>query len=152
MTRAAIALAIVAAIVSAACGKRATVTTCTDNLSGAWQGEAGHRWMMIDNGSALEAYTLFDDTHPQGAPAGIEIGPRVIDLKRAAQGAEGDVKRRYMHAGDECLGRAAAHLVSCREDTLELVLADPAAPAAYAPCQWGRPEPSRRERWSKEPQ
>ncbi len=106
--------------------------------------------MIIDSGTALEAYTLFDDTHPD--TAGIELGPRVLDLARTPNGGEGDVKRRYMHAGAECLGRAPAHLVSCREDTLELVLADPAAPIAYTPCQWGRPEPSRRERWAREAQ
>ena len=144
MRRAAVALAIAVA----ACGKRATVTACTDDLAGAWKGESGQRWMIIDDGKALEAYTLFDDTRP--ALAGIEIGPRVIDLARTPQGAEGDVKRRYMRTGDECVGRAPAHLVSCGEDTLELVLADPAQPTAYSPCQWGRPESSRRERWSME--
>jgi hypothetical protein len=147
---AAIALAIAVSIALAACGKRATVTACTDDLAGAWRSESGQRWMIIDGGKALEAYTLFDDTHPSGAPAGIELGPRVMDLQRTPQGADGDVKRRYLHAGDECVGRAPAHLVSCREDTLELVLADPAQPSAYAPCQWGRPEASRRERWSLE--
>jgi len=140
--RVAIALAI------AACGRRAEVTACTDDLGGPWKTESGQRWMIIEAGKSLEAYTLFDDTRP--APAGIEQGPRVIDLARTAQGAEGDVKRRYMRTGDECLGRAPAHLVACREDTLELVLADPAPPIAYAPCQWGRPEASRRERWRRE--
>lgn len=143
MRRAAIALAI------AACGKPAEVTACTDDLSGPWRSEAGRRWMIIDSGAkTLEVYTLFDDT--AGAPVGIEIGPRVIDLVRTPQGAEGEVKRRYMQRGEECRGRAPAHLVGCREDTLELVLADPAPPSAYTPCQWGRPEPSRRERWSRE--
>ncbi len=148
MRRAAVALAIAVSIALAACARRAAVTVCTDDLAGAWKSDSGQRWMIIDGGKALEAYTLFDDTRP--AVAGIEIGPRVIDLARTPQGAEGDVKRRYMHAGDECLGRAPAHLVSCSEDTLELVLADPVQPTAYAPCQWGRPEASRRERWSRE--
>jgi hypothetical protein len=144
VTRAAIALA----IALGACGKRATVTACTDDLGGAWKSDSGQRWMIIDGGKTLEAYTLFDDTRP--ALTGVELGPRVIDFARTPQGADGDVKRRYVHAGDECVGRAPAHVVGCREDTLELVLADPAPPSAYAPCQWGRPEPSRRERWSME--
>ncbi len=142
--------AIALAIALAACGKRATVAACKDDLAGAWKTEAGQRWMIIDSGQALEAYTLFDDTHPAGAPAGIELGPRVIDLVRTPQGADGDVKRRFVHTGDQCIGRAPAHLVSCAEDTLEIVLADPAPPIAYTPCQWGRPEASRRERWRME--
>lgn len=148
MKQAAIALAIAAS----ACSQRATVTACTDDLGGPWKSEAGQRWMIIETGGALEAYTLFDDTHPTNAPHGIEIGPRVIDLARRPAGAEGDVKRRYASAGEECIGRAPAHLVSCRDDTLEIVFADPSPPTAFEPCRPGRPEPSRRERWSREAQ
>lgn len=146
MTRAAIALAIAVS----ACGRRAPVTACTDDLGGAWKTEAGQRWMILETGSALEAYPLFDDTRPASAPRGLEIGPRVIDLSRAPSGIEGDVKRRYLQAGDECIGRAPVHLVGCHDDTLELVLADPSPPIAFAPCRAARPEPSRRERWSRE--
>lgn len=145
MTRAAIALA----IALAACSKRAPIDACSDDLTGPWTTEAGERWMVLDHGPTLEIYALFDDTHPANAPAGLELGPRVIDLARAAPGTDGDVKRRYLRAGDECIGTAPAHLLRCHDDTLELVRADPAPPAAFAPCQWGRPEPSRREKWQR---
>lgn len=144
MTRSAIALAIALSI--GACHRPTPVTTCTDDLSGVWRSEAGARWMILDSGAALEAYPLFDDTRPANAPTDLEIGARVIDLART----DGEVKRRYLRAGDECLAPAPAHLVTCRDDTLEIVLADPAPPISFAPCRAGRPEPSHRERWRRE--
>jgi hypothetical protein len=131
-----------------ACSRRDPVMSCSDNLGGAWTTDRGERWMIIDSGPALESYPLFDDTHPPNAPAGLELGPRVIDLDRAAE--RGEVKRRYGEAGVVCLAKAPVHVMSCRDDTLELVLADPSPPISFAPCAWGRPEPSRRERWRRE--
>jgi hypothetical protein len=131
-----------------ACSRRDPVTSCADNLGGAWTTDHGERWMIVDNGPGLETYTLFDDTHPVSSPAGVEIGPRVIDLDRAAQ--RGEVKRRYGQAGVVCLAKAPVHVLACKDDTLELVIADPTPPISFAPCAWGRSEPSRRERWRRE--
>ncbi|CAN5913181.1 hypothetical protein BH11MYX3_BH11MYX3_16930 [soil metagenome] len=130
-----------------ACSSRTPIATCADDLAGTWRSEAGEQWMIVD-GAALEAYTLFDDTHPVDAP-GIEIGPRTIDLSRTPRGADGEVRRRYLRAGAICIAKVPAHLLTCQGDTLELVLADPTAPVVFEPCAWGRPEPSRRERWQR---
>jgi hypothetical protein len=46
-----------------------------------------------------------------------------------------------------CEGKAPAHVVRCADDTLDVVLADPNAPAEYEPCTWPSQNPSRRERW-----
>jgi hypothetical protein len=142
--------AALAAVSLAACSHGASIASCDDDLGGTWRSESGERWMILDNRATLEAYTLFDDTHPRSAPAGIEIGPRVIDLARATGSLAGDVKRRHGQSGTVCIARAPVHVTSCADDTLELVLADPTPPIAYAPCGWGRPEPSRRERWRRE--
>ena len=128
----------------AACGGKDQITSCSADLGGAWTSEAGERWMILDNGSALEIYPLFDDTKLPGVA--LEVGPRAIDLARDA----GDVKRRFGSAGVTCTAKAPAHLTSCAADTLELVLADPAPPIAFSPCAFGRPEPSRRERWRRD--
>ncbi len=120
------------------------MTSCADNLGGAWKTEAGERWMILDSGRALEAYPLFDDTKRPGAT--LEVGPRAIDLARQ----EGDVKRRFGSAGITCIAKAPAHLTSCTGDTLELVLADPDPPISFSPCALGRPASSHRERWVRD--
>jgi hypothetical protein len=139
--------AALAALLLAACSHRASIESCGDDVGGVWKSESGERWMILDNGATLEAYTLFDDTHVQTA---LEVGPRVIDLTRATGSLSGQVKRRHGKAGAVCIATAPAHVTSCAGDTLELVLADPTPPIAYVPCGWGRPEPSRRERWKRD--
>jgi len=119
------------------------MTSCTADLGGAWSSEAGESWMILDTGKALEAYPLFDDTKVPGVT--LEVGPRAIDLARE----QGEVKRRFTSAGTTCIAKAAAHLVSCAGDTLELVLADPAPPISFEPCAFGRPASSHRERWAR---
>jgi hypothetical protein len=144
--------ALAALLVASACSKRAPIDACTDDLTGAYRTDAGERWMILDSGATLEAYTLFDDTRPTGAPAGLELGPRLLDLKRMPPLVEGEVRRRYVRTGDACIGRAPAHVVACTDDTLELVFADPSPPLGFAPCTGGPTQPSRRERWHRESQ
>ena len=144
--------AVVSLGILGACHRTAPLGTCTDPLDGTWRTDGGERWMVIDHGTSLEAYTLFDDTRPIGAPAGIEISPRTLELSRTSQAVAGEVRRRYLRAADPCVGKAPAHLLGCQGDTIELVLADPAAPIAYAPCGWGRPAASHRERWRRDSQ
>ena len=137
-----------ALLVLGACSRRDPVMSCSDNLAGAWSSEGGEHWAILDHGHVLESYPLFDDTHPRNAPAGLELGPRVIDLERG--GRRGEIKRRYGKAGVVCLAKAPVHVMSCADDTLELILADPTPPISFAPCAWGRSEPSRRERWRRD--
>ncbi len=131
-----------------ACSHPAPPPSCDDDLAGVWRSEPGGRWMILD-GSALEIYPLFDDTHPAGAPPAIELGPRTIDLTRTSKAADGEVRRRYMRAGEVCIAKTPAHLVACRGDSLEIVISDPPPPIGFGPCRWGGPEPSRRERWHR---
>ena len=133
-----------ALLLVAACGGAEPVTSCASALGGTWLSESGERWMIVDTGKALEIYPLFDDTKLPGVT--LEIGGRTIDLARE----RGAVKRRFTSGVGTCFATAPAHLVSCANDTLELVLSDPPLPIAFAPCAFGRPEPSRRERWKKD--
>ncbi len=132
-----------------ACSRPAPPPSCDDDLAGTWRSEGGERWMILESG-ALEIYPLFDDTRRAGAPAELELGPRTIDLTRRAKAADGEVRRRYMRAGEVCIAKAPAHLVACTRDTLELVVADPPPPIAFGLCTWSSPEPSHRERWRRD--
>lgn len=146
------ALAVIAATMTA-CDRAPAVTSCNDALHGVWVAPGGARWALLDHGTTLEAFALFDDTVPGGAP-------RVIDLARAAaldsaDGARadkltGEVKRRFMRGGDACVARAPIRITRCGDRELELVVADPPAPLGYAPCTWPRHAPSRVERWRRE--
>ncbi len=102
--------------------------------------------MVLDTGTTLEAYPLFDDA---GSATELVVAPRVIDLTRAGSGASGNVKRRYMQRGDSCEARALVRLTSCKDDALELVLADVSPPLSLAPCKWPPPLPARVERWQQ---
>ena len=107
-----------------------------------------------------------------GQPADVVVAPRVIDWKRGAappgstasdlqHGAArpvaagtaaiaGTLRRRYMRRAERCEAHVPVHVTSCAGDTLELVLADPSPPIAYAPCTWPHPGPSRLVRWRRE--
>jgi hypothetical protein len=142
----------IAGIAIAACNRPAPIASCHDDLRGAYAGPApGERWMMLDSGNALEAYALFPDGE---VAAGVVAAPRVIDLTRAAQagGNElvGTLHRRYMRRADSCDAQVPVHVTRCAGDTLELVLADPAPPLAFAPCAWPTPGSSRVVRWRRE--
>ena len=142
--------AITAALATlASCSHRTTIDSCDDELDGSWRSDTGQRWMIIDNHATLEGYPLFDDTRAP-APAGLEVAPRVLDLTRGPQAIDGEMKRRYLRAADACIAKAPAHVTACGAETLELVLADPTPPLGFAPCSFGRPESSRRERWHRE--
>lgn len=140
-------LAAAALVLLAACSRRAPIETCAADLSGAYTSDTGEHWMILDSGTGLEIYPLFDDTRPPGAPPGHEVGPRAIDLARTAQGADGDAKRRFGLRGEFCIAIAPVHLLACRDDTLELVLADPTPPASVVPCAPSRAAQTHRERW-----
>ena len=144
-----LALAVVAGV--GGCSRRAPITSCDQSLEGAWQSDhQAERWMILERGGALEVYPLFPDGRPPGTPADLETAPRAIDLARSPRGLGGDVVRRFTQRGVACNAKAAVHVTSCADDVLELVLADPPAPAEFAPCTFARPDSSRRERWRRE--
>jgi len=140
------------AVLVTACSRRDPITSCEQSLAGRWRSDhAGEQWMILESrGGALEIYPLFPDGRPASAPAELETAPRAIDLQRTPGGLVGDVKRRFMRRGVACTATAGARVTACANDVLELVLADPAVPAGFAPCSLPRPDASRRERWRRE--
>lgn len=134
----------------AACDRRPTIVSCGDNLHGVWVAPGDARWALVDHGSRLDAFPLFDDAVPAGAP-------RVIELARsAAPGAArdgslaGEARRRFMRGGDACEARAQFRITRCSDRELEVVGADPQPPLGYAPCSWGAAPDTRVERWRRE--
>ena len=133
-------LAVVALV---ACGGRAAVTSCADDLTGAWRGDAG-AWMILDDEATLEVYPLFDDLRDTSA------APRLMDVRRSPQALLGEVHRRYTRGAATCDAKAQVHVLACSDDALELELADPASPAAFAPCTWAGAVAPHHERWHRE--
>ena len=136
------------------CDRRAPIESCTDELGGTYVADDGRTWNILDvdrsalraPGRALEVYPMFDDA-PRDT--GLEVAPRVIDLRRTGDAFIGEVTRRYMQGSLRCDAKAAARITSCKDNTLELVLSDPPPPMEFSPCKWGQPAPSRRERWRR---
>ena len=145
---------LIAVVVVTACDRQPAVTSCRADLHGVWIAPSGERWALLDHGGTLEAFALFDDAilATAAAPAG---APRVIDLARDDASAPdgtlaGEVKRRFTRGGDHCDARAALHVTACDAAGLQVVIADPQPPLAFAPCAWGAPPTSRVERWRRE--
>lgn len=160
---------LIVAVVLAGCDRPPPLASCTDDLRGVYVVDPGagnefrplhlgpgsateapgdvRRWMLLDHRVTLEAYPLFDDR--ERAVPGLEIAPRVLDLRREGESLAGEMRRRYLRGAERCEARAAVRITACRGTTLELVLADPVPPIGFAPCTWGEPAPSRRERWSR---
>lgn len=162
-------------LVLVACSRRAPLASCEDDLGGVYLADA-ERWMLLDHGETLEAYPLFPDVAaagPDGAPPAdrdrVVVAPRAIDLTRGAAASAGPsagelpragppatsalagtLRRRYMQRAEACEAHVPVHVTRCAGETLELVLADPSPPLAYAPCTWPRPGPSRVVRWHRE--
>jgi hypothetical protein len=145
-------IALVVAVLAAACSRRDPITSCDQLLDGPWRSDhSAEQWMILEHkGGALEIYPLFPDGRPPNTPAELETAPRAIDLTRITGKLSGDVSRRYLRRGIDCIAKAPVHVVSCANDMLELVLADPPAPAGFEPCSFPRPDSSRRERWRRE--
>lgn len=140
----------VAALLACGCDRAPPLTSCTDDLRGIYEVD-GRRWMILDHRRTLEAYPLFDDNADRDAVSGLEVAPRVIDFERArADAITGTVRRRFLRGTLHCEGRAPARIVRCEGAKLEVVLADPAPPLAFAPCKWPPSPPTRRERWVRE--
>lgn len=133
-------MAVVAAL--AACDRQSPVTSCDDDLHGVWITDTGAKWSLLDNGRTLEAYPLFDDAVPGGAP-------RVIDVRRADK-LSGTVTRRFMQGADECAAKAPMRVAKCKASTLQIVVADPQPPLSFSPCSWGKPADSRVEHWRRQ--
>ena len=62
----------------------------------------------------------------------------------------GTLRQRFMRREAQCDAELAVHVTRCAGDTLELVLADPSPPLAFAPCRWPSPGASRAVRWRRE--
>src|SRR5437867_3303755 len=92
----------------AACSRRDPIASCDDDLHGVYAA-SDERWMMLDNGAALEAYPLFPDgggPDPAGSmPAEVVVAPRVIDFQRdpaTHASLAGTLRRRYMRRAERC--------------------------------------------------
>jgi hypothetical protein len=140
------ALAMIAVL--SGCDRRAVITSCAVDLSGEYEGD-GRRWMLIDHGPRVEAFPLFVDV-PVAGELEVEVAPRVIEWRRSSSGAlRGDARRRYMKASTSCIAKVPSKITACAADTLEVVHGDTAAPLSFEPCQFGRVEPARVERWTR---
>ena len=131
-----------AVLVVVGCDRRPAVTSCDDDLHGVWVTPDGAHWDVMDHGATLEAYPMFDDAVSEGAP-------RRIGLERH-QKVAGEIMRRYTRGADICEARAPIHIAKCKDNELQVVLADPQPPVVFAPCTWGRPADSRLEHWRRE--
>jgi hypothetical protein len=141
-----------AVVLAIAACRRDPIASCDDDLRGVYLA-ASERWMVLDHGATLEAYPLFPDGAPAAAgdATALEIAPRVIDLERRPGATiEGTLRRRYLQRAEICDARVPVHVTGCADDTLELVLADPAPPLAFTPCTWPGPGPSRVVHWRRE--
>lgn len=134
------------ALLLCSCDRRAPIQSCTDDLGGTYVADDGRTWNVLDNRRTLEVYPQFDDV-PRDT--GLEVAPRVIDLRRTGDQLIGEVTRRYMQGAQRCDAKATARVTSCQTDTLEIVLSDPPPPIAFGPCRFGTSAPSRRERWRR---
>ena len=132
-------IALAAISFMAGCDRRAPITSCNQDLTGAYA-EGDKRWMVLDHKVTLEVYPLFPDV-PQ---SGLEVAPRVIDLVRDAPASrqaskypwggtaiDGHVKRRYMRGTAMCTARIPVRVTACAGDALEVVLADPVPPLQF---------------------
>jgi hypothetical protein len=132
---------------------RAPLTSCDDDLRGVYT-DGDQRWMLLDDGATLTAYPLFPDGAPPPGPPDAIAAPRTIALTRSPARAPrvlaGTLRRRYMQRADRCDAELAVHITRCSGDELELVLADPSPPLAFAPCRWPRPAPARVARWRRD--
>ena len=133
-------------IAIAACS-RTTITTCADDLHGTWQGRDA-RWILIDNGAALEGYPLDPDV-TEGSDRDLVAAPRALDLTRAVHGLTGNFVRRFERRGGNCEARSPVHIESCHDDTLELVTSELPAPIEVAPCRWPVAALTHLERWRR---
>jgi hypothetical protein len=143
-------LAVGVVLAAAAC-QRAPIASCDDDLRGVYVGaEIGatgdERWMILDDGDALEAYPLFADLVSASAT---EVAPRMIRLARDHGAIAGQVHRRFMQRATACESVAPIHITRCAGDTLELVAGTPAPPLTFSPCTWPAAEPSRAIRWRR---
>lgn len=132
-----------ALLLLSACQHRAPITSCDDNVHGVYVTPAGTRWMVLDNGPTLEAYPLFDDSVPGGAP-------QVIDLHRDGARLSGEIRRRFMLRDVTCDARATIHVTTCRGADLQVVLGDVAPPVTYSPCTWPQQQPTHVETWHRD--
>jgi hypothetical protein len=135
-----------AAVLLVACSPHETpVADCGDDLGGVWSTPGG-RWMMLDSGTTLEAYPMFDDSVPAGAP-------RVIDLTRdpaRPSALGGGLARRFMRRAEVCTARASVHVTQCTGDTLQVVLGEVPPPLTFSPCAWGQQMPAHVETWRRD--
>jgi hypothetical protein len=149
-----------ASAVCAACDRAPRITSCDDDLRGVYVAGT-QRWMILDNGAALEAYPLF----PDGAVTReLVTAPRVIDLERAAAAPaapdearpsmgstiRGTLHQRFMQGAARCDAHVPVHVTRCDSETLELVMSDPSPPIGFTPCEWPRPGASRVVRLRRE--
>jgi hypothetical protein len=127
------------------CDRRAPIATCDQDLSGEYV--AGDRtWMIVDRGEQLDIYPLFRDVPSSSSP--LEVAPRTIELFREGV-PRGHTQRRYMQGANICIAKVPATIARCADDVLEVVHAETAPPLGFTPCQWGRTDPARVERWTR---
>lgn len=172
---AAVAAASALAAVAACDRSGGPVTSCQDSLSGTWVREPSpggprrledaspereERWAILDHGTRLEIYPLFDDTAASAAEDAKQLlvrSPRSLELLRSHSSLLGHVERWVMRRGTKCLLRGSARLSGCRSDErgamLDAQLAElpmPFSDEDLAAC-WPGPRvlPRQAQRWRR---
>lgn len=110
----------VTALSAGACRRGAPLESCRDSLAGSWRvvgsGEHGapvRRWALIDRGTRVEGYPLFDDT--DAVPASDLVrSPRSLALIRSHTSLVGHVERWVMRGAQKCALRAATRIFDCQ--------------------------------------
>ena len=121
----AVALAIVA------CSRREPIGSCDDDLRGVYVA-GDERWMMLDQGDALEVYPLFPDgAAPESGPADLIVAPRMFEFRIEPAGSSpgpgssasrpparqapvaGTLRRRYMRGVARCDAHVPVHITRC---------------------------------------
>jgi hypothetical protein len=177
------ALATLASLTTSACHREAPIESCRDSLAGLWRvadGPTGddhavhaspvRRWALLDRGTRVEGYPLFDDTEASAeasAPTDLIRSPRSLALIRSHTSLVGHVERWVMRGAQKCALRASARIFACKSDVLDgvanggavdvisvqlgaLVSPDDLTTCIAAPAP-GLAAPAAPERWYREP-
>jgi hypothetical protein len=146
--------------------------SCKDSLAGLWLAEPPpgatldprdppELWALLDRGSRLEGYPLFDDGGQRATvgAAPVTYSPRSLDLIRSHSSLLGRVQRWIMRGDKKCQLSSSVRITGCRGDAIAVQLGEPLpaseqlgeltdCPADHAPPAATLPPP---RTWRRQP-
>lgn len=115
-------------------GSPASAQECTAPLAGVWQVEGSpQRWALLERGTTIEAYPLFDDSGGASDSQRV-VSPRRVTAVLGKTALLGRIERWVMRGAEHCAVRAAVR-IECRGDTLQFDLPALAPPTDFTTCQ-----------------